>query len=86
MEDFFRFGVGIEKKKMEDFFQIWSWHWKNFFEKFLSVGQESSRELSLKSRVNFLAISQDSQEHLPGKFQADGYIFQGVLAIWKVNF
>ena len=67
MEDFFRFGVGIEKK---------------IFEKFLSV----SRELSLKSRVNFLAISQNSQEHLPGKFQADGYIFQGVLAILKVNF
>ena len=67
MEDFFRFGVGIEKKN---------------FEKFLSV----SRELSLKSRVNFLAISQNSQEHLPGKFQADGHIFQGVLAIWKVNF
>ena len=67
MEDFFRFGVGIEKKN---------------FEKFLSV----SRELSLKSRVNFLAISQNSQEHLPGKFQADGYIFQGVLAILKVNF
>ena len=66
MEDFFRFGVGIEKK---------------FFEKFLSVSQESSRELSSKSRVNFLAISQNSQEHLPGKFQADGYIFQGVLAI-----
>ena len=66
MEDFFRFGVGIEKK---------------IFEKFLSVGQESSQELSLKSRVNFLAISQNSQEHLPGKFQADGYIFQGVLAI-----
>ena len=71
MEDFFRFGVGIEKKN---------------FEKFLSVSRESSRELSLKSRVNFLAISQNSQEHLPGKFQADGYIFQGVLAIWKVNF
>ena len=71
MEDFFRFGVGIEKK---------------IFEKFLSVSQESSRELSLKSRVNFLAISQNSQEHLPGKFQADGYIFQGVLAILKVNF
>ena len=71
MEDFFRFGVGIEKKN---------------FEKFLSVHQESSRELSLKSRVNFLAISQNSQEHLPGKFQADGYIFQGVLAILKVNF
>ena len=71
MEDFFRFGVGIEKKS---------------FEKFLSVSRESSRELSLKSRVNFLAISQNSQEHLPGKFQADGYIFQGVLAIWKVNF
>ena len=71
MEDFFRFGVGIEKKN---------------FEKFLSVSQESSRELSLKSRVNFLAISQNSQEHLPGKFQADGYIFQGVLAILKVNF
>ena len=52
MEDFFRFGVGIEKN----------------FEKFLSVRRESSRELSLKSRVNFLAIS---QEHLPGKFQAD---------------
>ena len=68
MEDFFRFGVGIEKKN---------------FEKFLSVSQESSRELILKSRVNFLAIS---QEHLPGKFQADGYIFQGVLAILKVNF
>ena len=67
MEDFFRFGVGIEKKN---------------FEKFLSV----SREVSLKSRVNFLAILQNSQEHLPGKFQADGYIFQGVLAIWKVNF
>ena len=50
---------------------------KKKFEKFLSV----SRELSLKSRVNFLAISQNSQEHLPGKFQADGYIFQGVLAI-----
>ena len=66
MEDFFRFGVGIEKKN---------------FEKFLSVSRESSRELSLKSRVNFLAISQNSQEHLPGKFQADGYIFQGVLAI-----
>ena len=66
MEDFFRFGVGIEKK---------------IFEKFLSVSQESSRELSLKSRVNFLAISENSQEHLPGKFQADGYIFQGVLAI-----
>ena len=66
MEDFFRFGVGIEKKN---------------FEKFLSVSRESSRELSLKSWVNFLAISQKSQEHLPGKFQADGYIFQGVLAI-----
>ena len=66
MENFFRFGVGIEKKN---------------FEKFLSVSQESSRELSLKSRVNFLAISQNSLEHLPGKFQADGYIFQGVLAI-----
>ena len=66
MEDFFRFGVGIEKK---------------IFEKFLSVSRESSRELSLKSRVNFLAISQNSQEHVPGKFQADGYIFQGVLAI-----
>ena len=71
MEDIFRFGVGIEKKN---------------FEKFLSVSRESSRELSLKSRVNFLAISQNSQEHLPGKFQADGYIFQGVLAILKVNF
>ena len=71
MEDFFRFGVGIEKKN---------------FEKFLSVSPESSWELSLKSRVNFLAISQNSQEHLPGKFQADGYIFQGVLAILKVNF
>ena len=71
MEDFFRFGVGIEKKN---------------FEKFLSVSRELSRELSLKSRVNFLAISQNSQEHLPGKFQADGYIFQGVLAILKVNF
>ena len=71
MEDFFRFGVGIEKK---------------IFEKFLSVSQESSQELSLKSRVNFLAISQNSQEHLPGKFQADGYIFQGVLAILKVSF
>ena len=71
MEDFFRFEVGIEKK---------------IFEKFLSVSRESSRELSLKSRVNFLAISQKSQEHLPGKFQADGYIFQGVLAILKVNF
>ena len=71
MEDFFRFGVGIEKK---------------IFEKFLSVSRESSRELSLKSRVNFLAISQNSEEHLPGKFQADGYIFQGVLAILKVNF
>ena len=71
MEDFFRFGVGIEKKN---------------FEKFLSVSWELSRELSLKSRVNFLAISQNSQEHLPGKFQADGYIFQGVLAILKVNF
>ena len=70
MEDFFRFGVGIKKK----------------FEKFPSVCRESSRELSLKSRVNFLAISQNSQEHLPGKFQADGYIFQGVLAILKVNF
>ena len=66
MEDFFRFGVGIENK---------------IFEKFLSVSRESSQELSLKSRVNFLAISQNSQEHLPGKFQADGYIFQGVLAI-----
>ena len=66
MEDFFRVGVGIEKK---------------IFEKFLSVSRESSRELSLKSRVNFLAISQNSQEHLPGKFQADAYIFQGVLAI-----
>ena len=71
MEDFFRFGVGIEKK---------------IFEKFLSVCRESSRKLSLKSRVIFLAISQNSQEHLPGKFQADGYIFQGVLAILKVNF
>ena len=71
MEDFFRFGVGIEKK---------------IFEKFLSVSRELSQELSLKSRVNFLAISQNSQEHLPGKFQADGYIFQGVLAILKVNF
>ena len=71
MEDFFRLGLGIEKKK---------------FEKFMSVRWESSRGLSLKSRVNFLAISQNSQEHLPGKFQADGYIFQGVLAIWKVNF
>ena len=71
MEDFFRFGVGTEKKN---------------FEKFLSVSRESSQKLSLKSRVNFLAISQNSQEHLPGKFQADGYIFQGVLAIWKVNF
>ena len=60
MEDFFRFGVGIEKKN---------------FEKFLILSQESSRELSLKSRVNFLPISQNSQEHLPGKFQADGYIF-----------
>ena len=55
---------------------------KKYFEKFLSV----SRELSLKSRVNFLAISQNSQEHLRGKFQTDGYIFQGVLAILKVNF
>ena len=71
MEDFFRFGVGIKKKN---------------FEKCLSVSRESSRELSLKSRVNFLAISQNSQEHVPGKFQADGYIFQGVLAICKVNF
>ena len=71
MKDFFRFGVGIEKKN---------------FEKFLSVHRESSRELSLKSRVNFLAISQNSREHLPGKFQADGYIFQGVLAILKVKF
>ena len=71
MEDFFRFGVGIEKK---------------IFEKFLSVSRESSRELSLKSRLNFLAISQNLQEHLPGKVQADGYIFQGVLAILKVNF
>ena len=71
MEDFFRFGVGIEKKN---------------FEKCLSVSQESSQELSLKSRVNFLAISWNSQEHLPGKFQADGYIFQGVLAICKGNF
>ena len=59
---------------------------KKKFEKFLSVRRESSRELSLKSRVNFLAISQNSQEHLPGKFQADGYIFWGVLAILKVNF
>ena len=67
MEDFFRFGVGIEKKNFEKFFSV-------------------SQELSLKSRVNFLAISQNSQEHLPGKFQADGYIFQGVLAILKVNF
>ena len=71
MEEFFRFEVGIEKKN---------------FEKFLSVRRELSQELSLKSRVNFLAISQNSQEHLPGKFQADGYIFQGVLAILKVNF
>ena len=70
MEDFFRFEVGIEKKN---------------FEKFLSVSQESSRELCLKSRVNFLAISQNLQD-LPGKFQADGYIFQRVLAILKVNF
>ena len=66
MEDFFRFGVGIEKKN---------------FEKFLSVSRDSSRQLSLKSRVNFLAISQNSQEHLLGKLQPDGYIFQGVLAI-----
>ena len=71
MEDFFRFGVGIEKKN---------------FEKCSSVSRESSRELSLNSRVNFLAISRNSQEHVPGKFQADGYIFQGVLAICKVNF
>ena len=71
MEDFFRFGVGIEKKKCE---------------KCLSVSRESSQELTLKSRVNFLAISRNSQEHVPGKFQADGYIFQGVLAICKVNF
>ena len=59
---------------------------KKNFEKFLSVCRESSRELSLKSRVNFLAISHNSQEHLPGKIQADGYIFQGVLAILRVNF
>ena len=52
----------------------------------MSVSRESSQELSLKSRVNFVAISQNSQEHLLGKFQADGYIFQGVLAILKVNF
>ena len=71
MEDFFRFGVGIEKTN---------------FEKFLSVSRESSQELTLKSRVKFLAISQNSQEDLLGKFQADGYIFQGVLAILKVNF
>ena len=56
MEDFFRFEVGIEKKKIE---------------KILSVNRESSQELSLESRVNFLAISQNSQEHLPGKFQAE---------------
>ena len=67
---------------MEDFFRFRVGIEKRNFEKFLSV----SRELSFKSRVNFLAISQNSQEHLPGKFQADGYIFQGVLAILKVNF
>ena len=38
MEDFFRFGVGIEK---------------NIFEKFLSVRRESNRELSLKSSQFF---------------------------------
>ena len=68
---------------MEDFFSDLELALKKKnFEKFLSV----SWELSLKSRVNFLAISQNSQEHLPGKFQADGYIFQGVLAILNVNF
>ena len=71
MEDFFRFEVIIETKILKHS---------------LVSYRESSRELSLKSRVNFLAISQNSQEHLPGKFQADGYIFQGVLAILKVNF
>ena len=71
MEYFFRFGVGIEKQN---------------FEKLLSVSRESSQELSLKCRVNILAISQNSQEHVPGKFQADGYFFQGFLDILKVNF
>ena len=71
MEDFFRFGVGIEKKN---------------FEKFSSVHQESSRELSLKSRVKTFGYFTEFTGNLPGKFQADGYIFQGVLAILKVNF
>ena len=70
MEDFFRFGVGIEKK---------------IFEKFLSVSRESSQELSLKSRVNFFGYFTEFTG-ASGKFQADGYIFQGVLAILKVNF
>ena len=50
---------------------------KKKLEKFSSL----SRGLSLKFRVNFLAISHNSEEHLPAKFQADRYIFQGVLAI-----
>ena len=61
MEDFFRFGVGIEKKILKN--------------------SRVSVERSLKLRVNFLAILENSQEHLPGKSQANGYIFQGVLAI-----
>ena len=60
------------------FFQIQTWHRKKKkLEKFSNL----SRGLSLKFRVNFLAISQNSEEHLPAKFQADRYIFQGVLAI-----
>ena len=50
---------------------------KKVLEKFSSLSQG----LSLKFRVNYLAISQNSEEHLPVKFQADRYIFQGVLAI-----
>ena len=58
MENYFRFKLGIEKKKK--------------LEKFSTL----SRGLSLKFRVNFLAISQYSEEHLPVKFQANRYIFQ----------
>ena len=59
-------------------FQICTWHReKKKLEKFSSL----SRGFSLKFRVNFLAISHNSEEHLPAKFQADRYIFQGVLAI-----
>ena len=63
MNNSFRFGVDIEKKK---------------FEKILEFELRVEFEVL---RVNLLAISQNSEEHLPGKFQANRYIFQGVLAI-----